>query len=78
MIVAGRRVNGARPEELARRGICLVPEGRGIFPNLSVRENLRMMTYSGRSLHHVEDVTFDRVPAPSRTALAGRGYVVRR
>jgi branched-chain amino acid transport system ATP-binding protein len=62
VIVAGRRVNGARPEELARLGFCLVPEGRGIFPNLSVRENLRMMTYSGRSQHEVEQVTFERFP----------------
>ena len=40
-------MNGAAPEELARRGLCLIPEGRGIFPNLTVRENLRMMTYTG-------------------------------
>ena len=50
VLVAGRRVNGTAPEELARRGLCLIPEGRGIFPNLTVRENLRMMTYSGTSL----------------------------
>jgi len=62
VLVAGRRVNGARPEELARAGLCLVPEGRGIFPNLSVRENLRMMTYSGRSMHTVEQFTFERFP----------------
>ena len=62
VIVAGRRVNGARPEDLARHGFCLVPEGRGIFPNLSVRENLRMMTYSGRTFRHVEDVTMERFP----------------
>lgn len=47
--LAGRRVNGANPVELARRGVCLVPEGRGIFPNLTVRENLQMVTYSGVS-----------------------------
>ena len=62
VIVAGRRVNGARPEELARLGFCLVPEGRGIFPNLSLRENLRMMTYSGQSQHDVERITFERFP----------------
>jgi branched-chain amino acid transport system ATP-binding protein len=62
VMVAGRRINGARPEELARCGFCLVPEGRGIFPNLSVRENLRMMTYAGRSLRHIEDVTMERFP----------------
>jgi branched-chain amino acid transport system ATP-binding protein len=73
VIVAGRRVNGARPEELARTGFCLVPEGRGIFPNLSVRENLRMMTYSGRSQAHVEEVTFERFPRlrERRTQVAG-------
>jgi branched-chain amino acid transport system ATP-binding protein len=62
VIVAGRRVNGVRPEELARRGLCLIPEGRGIFPNLSVRENLRMMTYAGRTLAEIEDVAFARFP----------------
>ena len=44
VMMAGRRVNGARPEDLARFGLCLIPEGRGIFPNLTVRENLWMMT----------------------------------
>ena len=48
VLVAGRRVNGAAPEDLARAGLCLIPEGRGVFPNLTVRENLRMMTYTGR------------------------------
>jgi len=62
VLVAGRKVNGARPEDLARHGFCLVPEGRGIFPNLSVRENLRMMTYSGRSVHDIEQTTFERFP----------------
>jgi branched-chain amino acid transport system ATP-binding protein len=73
VIVAGRRVNGARPEDLARHGFCLIPEGRGIFPNLSVRENLRMMTYSGRSFRHVEDVTMERFPRlrDRRTQVAG-------
>ena len=62
VLVAGRKVNGASPEELARHGMCLVPEGRGIFPNLTVRENLRMMTYSGQSMQHVEQVTDERFP----------------
>ena len=48
--LAGRRVNGARPDDLARVGLCLIPEGRGIFPSLTVRENLRMATYRGCSL----------------------------
>ena len=49
VLIAGRRVNGVKADELARRGLCLIPEGKGIFPNLTVRENLRMMTYAGTS-----------------------------
>src|SRR3954468_13833658 len=33
--VAGSRVNGAAPEKLVRAGVCSIPEGRGIFPNLT-------------------------------------------
>ena len=38
----GRDMSKARPHEVARLGVAYVPEGRGIFPNLSVRENLLM------------------------------------
>jgi branched-chain amino acid transport system ATP-binding protein len=38
----GESVVGRRPEEVARRGIALVPEGRRIFAELSVKENLRL------------------------------------
>jgi branched-chain amino acid transport system ATP-binding protein len=36
----GERIERDSPDRIARRGIALVPEGRQIFPNLSVRENL--------------------------------------
>ena len=36
----GERIDGLRPDRVARSGIALVPEGRQIFPNLTVRENL--------------------------------------
>jgi len=73
VLVAGRRVNGTAPEELARRGLCLIPEGRGIFPNLTVRENLRMMTYVGISLSAIEDEAYRRFPRlkERRRQLAG-------
>jgi branched-chain amino acid transport system ATP-binding protein len=38
----GSEITGAPPERVARLGVGYVPEGRGIFPNLSVRENLVM------------------------------------
>jgi branched-chain amino acid transport system ATP-binding protein len=73
VLMAGRDVTGARPEELARRGVVTIPEGRGIFPSLTVRENLRMATYSGRGLDHIESVAYERFPrlGQRRTQLAG-------
>ncbi len=62
ILLAGRKVNGTPPEELARRGLCLIPEGRGIFPNLTVRENLRMMTYTGLHLADIESEAYARFP----------------
>jgi len=38
----GRRIDGRSAYEIARRGVVLVPEGRGIFPGLNVRENLEI------------------------------------
>jgi branched-chain amino acid transport system ATP-binding protein len=71
--IAGRKVNGARPEDLVRAGVCTVPEGRGIFPNLTVRENMRMATYAGKSLNDVESIAFQRFPRLSdrRSQMAG-------
>jgi len=40
--IAGHDVSRALPHEIARRRVAYVPEGRGIFPNLTVRENLVM------------------------------------
>ena len=60
LFIAGRMVNGVAPDELARRGVCLIPEGRGIFPNLSVRENLWMATHTGTPLREIEEIAFAR------------------
>jgi branched-chain amino acid transport system ATP-binding protein len=45
--VRGSDVTGSPPERIARKGIAYVPEGRGVFPNLSVRENLIMAARGG-------------------------------
>ena len=60
--IGGKRADGIAPDDLARRGLCLIPEGRGIFPNLTVAENLRIATYAGVSLRTVLDRAFDRFP----------------
>ena len=57
----GRAMTGAPPEVMARLGIGYVPEGRGIFPNLSVRENLVMTARAGAD--GARAWTFDRVLA---------------
>jgi branched-chain amino acid transport system ATP-binding protein len=71
--VAGRVLNGAQAHDLARLGVCTIPEGRGIFPNLTVRENLWLATGTGVSRDKVEAVAFDRFPrlAERRGQLAG-------
>ena len=62
LYLAGHRMNGVAPDALARAGVCTIPEGRGVFPNLTVRENLQMMTFTGRPLHEVEERAYARFP----------------
>lgn len=54
-----RPMTGAPPYLIARQGIAYVPEGRGIFPNLSVRENLIMAARPGPNGRR--DWTYERV-----------------
>jgi branched-chain amino acid transport system ATP-binding protein len=48
VVLGGRRLGRAGPESVARAGIAHVPEGRGIFAELTVWENLRMGAYMRR------------------------------
>jgi branched-chain amino acid transport system ATP-binding protein len=41
----GERIDGLRPDQILRKGICFVPQERALFPRMSVRENLRMGGY---------------------------------
>jgi len=73
VFMAGVDVTGARAEDLARRGVVTIPEGKGIFPNLTVKENLLMATYGGMDMGHVEEVAYERFPrlGERRKQLAG-------
>jgi branched-chain amino acid transport system ATP-binding protein len=62
VLINGREVNGTASDALARAGVCLVPEGRGIFPNLTVTENLRMYTHAGVSFSEVQEQAFAQFP----------------
>ena len=72
--VWGDDMTGAAPYRIARRGVAYVPEDRGIFPNLSVRENLIMAARQG--MDGRRDWDLDRVMATfprllDRVGLAG-------
>jgi branched-chain amino acid transport system ATP-binding protein len=69
----GERVKTSSASKLARRGLCLVPEGRGVFPNLTVRENLWVMTHAGVSRKDIEARAYERFPrlAERREQAAG-------
>jgi branched-chain amino acid transport system ATP-binding protein len=69
----GSSVQGKSADALARAGVCAIPEGRGIFPNLTLTENLRMATYTGPSLSELEERAFTRFPRlrDRRKQLAG-------
>ncbi|MEU1185824.1 ABC transporter ATP-binding protein [Streptomyces sp. NPDC005820] len=66
LLLGGRDATGIRPGDLARAGVCLIPEGRGVFPNLSVRDNLLMMTFTGRPLEEIEETAYARFPVLGR------------
>jgi branched-chain amino acid transport system ATP-binding protein len=68
VVFGGRDVTGAHLRDLARAGVCLIPEGRGVFPNMSVRDNLLMMTRTGTSRKKIEEIAFGRFPILEKRA----------
>ena len=76
---AGEPIGGLRPGEITRRGIALVPEGRRLFPSLSVEENLRMGAQSGRrgpwdlrAVYELFPALRERRAAPATTLSGGQ------
>ena len=73
--IGGHHLNGAAPDRLARAGLCTIPEGRGIFPNLSVAENVSLFGYAAKaSSRDVEERTYTQFPrlGERKSQLAGR------
>lgn len=60
--IAGRHVNGVAADVLARAGVCTVPEGRGVFRNLTVRENLVMASHVGVPAERIIETAVERFP----------------
>jgi len=71
--LGGISVHKARPEDLAQVGLCTIPEGRSVFPNLTVEENLQLMSYAGVSAAAVLETAYSYFPrlAERRRQLAG-------
>ena len=71
--VLGHDLTRVAPERLAAAGICTIPEGRGVFPNLSVRENLKMAAVTGKSLSDIEESAYGHFPrlGERRSQMAG-------
>jgi len=64
--LSGRNVTGITATESSRLGLCSIPEGRGIFANLTVRENLWVATGTGTPLADLEDAAYERFPTLGR------------
>ena len=60
--LAGVSVHNAKPEELAQLGLTTIPEGRSVFPNLTVEENLKLMSYAGVPAAQVFDTAYSYFP----------------
>jgi branched-chain amino acid transport system ATP-binding protein len=60
--MAGVHVSGAKADELARLGLTTIPEGRSVFPNLSVEENLQLMSFAGVPAPQVLDTAYSYFP----------------
>jgi branched-chain amino acid transport system ATP-binding protein len=58
---AGRRLNDVDTETVVDLGICLVPEGRAIFPNLTVKENLDLGAYNHKDPKTIRESVDDVV-----------------
>jgi branched-chain amino acid transport system ATP-binding protein len=72
----GERIDGMAPHRIVQRGLCHVPEGRMVFANLTVRENLAMGAYLVRdpaAVKRERDFVFDMFPrlAERESQLAG-------
>ncbi len=58
----GQHIGRPSPARLTKAGVCMVPEGRGVFPNLTVDENLRLASFSGTKVDRILDESYARFP----------------
>jgi branched-chain amino acid transport system ATP-binding protein len=79
IVFLGRQIGGLPPADVVRLGISLVPEGRRLFPSLSVEENLKIGAYRRRApgywslarIYELFPALLERRAAPSQTLSGG-------
>jgi branched-chain amino acid transport system ATP-binding protein len=73
VMLRGKSIAGHSTDQLVRDGLAVVPEGRGLFPNLTVAENLKMATYAGANFEEIQQSSYQRFPVlgKRRRQLAG-------
>jgi len=59
---AGERIDGLHPEQIARRGIAYIPQGRRLFPSLSVDEHLSMLAKGTRGKRWTPTAVYELFP----------------
>ncbi|MDI6729860.1 MAG: ABC transporter ATP-binding protein [Thermodesulfovibrionales bacterium] len=60
IVFEGETINGMLPHELVKKGLCIVPEGRRIFPTMTVMENLEMGGYTANDKRTIKE-TMEKV-----------------
>ena len=76
--INGQPIAGVPTERLVRGGLCVVPEGRGVFPNLTVAENLKMAQLRRGQLRGHPGEVLPAVPAARRAPHPAGGQAFRR
>jgi len=60
--IGGEHIGRPSPAKLTKAGVCMVPEGRGVFPNLTVDENLRLASFAGQRVEKILSDSYWRFP----------------
>ena len=83
IVFKGEPIGGLAPSKVVRLGLAMVPEGRRLFPSLSVEENLKMGAYCGRCgewtlrrVYELFPVLGERRTAPSTLLSGGQQQMV--
>jgi branched-chain amino acid transport system ATP-binding protein len=73
IVLDGEHLERAQPEKIARRGIAYVPQGRRLFPSLSVDEHLAMLAKGTRGKRWTPDAVYELFPRLAQRRRNGGG-----